>query len=72
MYDYNSWTIVDWMKIGSDENRIGRKALNQNPLDEKYVYHLAHPLEMCVLALVNLSESFQLKCYKFESFNLLS
>ena len=35
MDNYRSWTKVFWMKIGSDENMIGRKALDQNPLDEK-------------------------------------
>ena len=35
MDDYRSWTEADWTKLGLDENRIGRKALDQNPLDEK-------------------------------------
>ena len=39
MDDYRSWTKVDWTKIGLDENRIGRKASDQNLLDEKSVYH---------------------------------
>ena len=32
---YRSWTKVDRTKIGLDENRIGRKTLDQYPLDEK-------------------------------------
>ena len=35
MDNYRSRRKVDWTKIGLDGNRIGRKALDQNPLDEK-------------------------------------
>ena len=40
--EYRSWTKVNWTKAGLDENRIGRKALDQNRLDENWAHGLLH------------------------------
>ena len=34
--EYRSWTKVNKTKAGLDENRIGRKALDENRLDENW------------------------------------